>query len=121
MTQAFPLAHVLSIIGSKPLTEDIDDIYKLLNFMTGEDLYTHQLIRARQEVVPHVLRQNPQLSGYDDTNVTPTNWRETLAGMEARYGKFIPLTSIPDYKPLDPITEAERMFGEGNIIIINHR
>ena len=59
----FHIGDVLSITTGKMVSPTgMDGIYKILNFMTGEDLYTHQLPRAMRVCAPHLLQQHPQLA-----------------------------------------------------------
>ena len=40
----------------------MESVYDVLNFMTGDTLFTHQLPRARGECKPYLLKQFPQLA-----------------------------------------------------------
>jgi hypothetical protein len=60
----FAIETVLSVTTGLLLT-GIDDVYKILNYMTGDELFTHQLPRAARQVKPELLKQHPAL-GNDD-------------------------------------------------------
>jgi hypothetical protein len=54
-TQQFTLGEVLSIATTKLLTP-FEGVYRILNWMTDDSLYTHQLPRACDECKPWLLR-----------------------------------------------------------------
>lgn len=61
--KTFPLGTVLSVTTGLLLSPDgIGGVYEILNHMTGDNLYTHQLPRVSRECEPHLLRQFPVLS-----------------------------------------------------------
>ena len=58
----FHISDILTITtGRLVSTRHIDGVYSILNFMTGDNLYSHQLPRAMQECKPWLLRQIPEL------------------------------------------------------------
>jgi len=65
MTQKFKLGAVLSVTTGYLLCE-IDDLYKILNFITKENLFTHQLPRAAEYAKVHICLAYP---GIEDTQV----------------------------------------------------
>lgn len=108
----FPLGDILSITTEKLLSpRQIEGVYDVLNFMTGADLFTHQLPRARLAVLPEILRQHPELAGIDVSDVTPENWKERLAALVQQHGQFLALTPAPAgvYAPQNPLTELANM------------
>ena len=52
MTKTFDLGTVLTVTTGRLLT-DIGNLYEILNFMTGDDLMTHQLPRATEACKNH--------------------------------------------------------------------
>lgn len=61
-TKQFHISDVLSITtGRLVSTRHMDGVYDILNFMTGDNLFTHQLPRASDECKPYLLEQFPQL------------------------------------------------------------
>lgn len=61
--RTFPLGDVLSITTGRFLSSrGMDGIYEILNYMTGDNLFTHQLPRAIDECAPWLLRRYPHLS-----------------------------------------------------------
>ena len=61
-TKKFHLGDVLSTTTERLVSpRHISGVYDILNFMTGDDLFTHQLPRASEECKPYLLEQFPQL------------------------------------------------------------
>lgn len=59
----FHTGDVLSVTTGVLLSPTLmDGIYKILNFMTNDNLFTHQLPRAARECAPYLLKQFPQLA-----------------------------------------------------------
>lgn len=62
MGKEFSLGDVLSITTGRLLSErHIDGVYDILNWMTGDDLFTHQLPRAGRACEPWLIEQYPTL------------------------------------------------------------
>ena len=59
-TQTFPTADVLSTITGR-LMGDIGGVYRVLEFMTGHPVWTHQIPRISREATPVVLAKLPGL------------------------------------------------------------
>jgi hypothetical protein len=65
-TKRYHLGDILSITTGRLVSpRHMDGVYDILNFMTGDDLYTHQLPRAADECRPYLAKQFPQLSKID--------------------------------------------------------
>lgn len=137
----FSLEAVLSVTTGRLLTKakgksnnGIGDIYDLLSFMCGEDVYTHQLGRFADECRSYILRQYPQLAIAKEKLTTldvllsqHSNPREACAEFIAWLKKefeLLPqyeLRPIPkdDHTTIDPRQELEEMVGKEKVISIN--
>lgn len=63
VTKAFHFSDVLSITtGRLVSTRHIEGVYDILNWMTQDDLFTHQLPRAMRECSPALVALYPELS-----------------------------------------------------------
>jgi hypothetical protein len=111
-SQVFTLGEVLTALTGVMLCP-IDDVYKVLNFLTGESLYTHQLPRAFRVCQPFVAQQHPDLAALDWSGVGPTTWRAWLDARVERFGPTRALSPMPAgmYERQDPIAEAAEMMG----------
>ncbi len=113
----FTLAQILNVIDGH-LFSKIDDVYELLDFMTGDSLMTHQLPRASDEVKPYILNRHPQLRDMIVPEVTPANYKKVLSDLEAVYGNDFGLYPIADgeYAPQEPIQEIVNMIEDSRQI-----
>ena len=123
--KVFHLGQLLSIttgclvspVGKYP----IDGVYEILNFLTKDELYTHQLPRAWKACKPWVLLQKPELSGVDASDVTGENWRSWLDEQVEKFGELHELTPLngDDWTQIDPVEEARAMIGDDKVIVID--
>lgn len=121
-SRSFELGDVLSITTGRLVSSRlIDGVYDILNYMTDDDLYTHQLPRASKECRPYLFDQHPQLVNVDATTVTGENWQTWLDEQKKLYGDSLSVSPIPkdDHTIIDPIIEAEQMVGKDKVISIN--
>ena len=119
----FPTGDVLSMVTGY-LVSDIRGVYQVLNWMTGESVYTHQLPRIGREAAPVVLAAHPELAAaYQEAKqVNSDNWRQWLATWVERYG---PTISVPKFNEdqherIDPLSELAEKVHPDKIIVIEH-
>jgi len=118
----FKIGVVLSITYKKLLTGDMGDIYKMLNYLLDDNLYTHQIPRACRFVRGFVIAQHPQLEEWElyDEQINTDNWKKYLDMAEELFGKELELTPIPNslwtYK--DPIEELKEIVDPEKIMVI---
>ena len=120
-TRTFHIGDILSVTtGFLVSPRHMEGIYDILNFMTQDNLFTHQLPRASDEYRPYLLRQHPQLSDVNASVVTRENWQSWLAERVAEFGEQLPVELIPmdDHTFKDPLTEAIEMVGQERVIVI---
>ncbi|MBM0239369.1 hypothetical protein JNW88_23520 [Micromonospora sp. ATA32] len=106
----FHLGDILTVTTDKFVAPDgIGGVYRILNHMTGDNLFTHQLPRAATECKPELLRQHPDLAEI----VPPAKfeneahvWR-WLAEQTDRYGTHREVQPMPagDHTRIDPLDE----------------
>lgn len=118
-TKTFHLGDILSITTSRLVSpRHIDGVYDILNWMTGDNLFTHQLPRASEECEGPLLAQHPDLANV----VVPDNFGETadeakaavdrwLAEQVAVYGETREVAPLAadDHTVIDPLTEMQSM------------
>lgn len=120
-TKDFELGDVLSITTEKLVSRrHVDGVYAILNWMTNDNLYTHQLPRAGKECKPWLLRQHPELRTVDADGVNETNWLDWLAKQEAAFGATLAVARIPrdDHTYREPLEELREMAGPDKPIIV---
>ena len=123
-TKRCHLGDVLNITTGRLVSNShMDDVYEVLNFMTGDDLYTHQLIRAMDECQPFITKQFPQLSSPAidadieemDKRISVTQdpvEKKEIVGiwlneMVEKYGEFFEVEKLPagNHVVKDPLSE----------------
>lgn len=120
-TRDFDLGDILSVTGDKLVSpRHIEGIYDILGFMTGEQLYTHQLPRVAREARPVILRQHPQLANANDSDVNEGNWRGWLEEQYLRFGRTLPIApmSLEEHERIDPMSELSEMVHPDKIIVV---
>ena len=119
-TRAFPLADVLTITTERLLSYDhMDGVYRILNYLTGDNLFTHQLGRAAEACRPAVLEQHPQL-----VDVAPPEGIDApdsmawLVEQERIHGDSLIVTPISGWRHVDPIEELVDRVGPERVIVV---
>lgn len=123
MTRDFPLGAILSITdGHLVARNHIDGVYEILNWMTGDNLFTHQLPRASKECRPYLLAQHPQLEAvvFPDGIEGAEAVYAWLDEQEAIYGETLPVEPLPEgaHERIEPMTELFDMAPGKTIIPI---
>lgn len=119
----FPTGAVLSVVTGRLVSENhMDGVYEVLNWMTGESLFTHQLPRVGREAEPVILALHPELvqTKEEAEQVNGENWREWLATWKARYGETIsvPLLTIAEHERIDPMSELSEKVHPSRIVAL---
>ena len=117
----FSLGDVLCVSTGRLVSRrGMDAVYDVLNFLTRDNLFTHQLPRALRECQPWVIRQHPQLAAVDASAVNAENLETWLLEQEARFGSTLQLEPIPrdDHTVRDPLAEIAEMVGDKPIIVL---
>ena len=107
-------------VGNGSLCCPIDRVYTMLNFLTGDNLFTHVLPRAFRACRNHVETQFPWLLELPEIN--RDNWEAVVNDVTAKYGNEHELIALPkgSWQSVDPIQEAiELMEGRDKIIVVN--
>jgi hypothetical protein len=87
MSKSFHIGDILSITTGKLVSPNhIDGIYKILDFMTGDQLFTHQLPKASEECKPFLVAQMPWLAEISAEEVNEKNWETWLTEIVQKYG-----------------------------------
>lgn len=126
-TIEFEIGDILSVTTGHLLSRrHMDGIYDILNFMSGDNLFTHQLPRVCREATPVILRQHPQLAAVGEAEVqgiTPENLEERLAVFERQFGKKLALSpmSEDEHESIDPRSELAEKMHPSKIIEVNPR
>lgn len=117
----FNIEVVLTITTGRLLC-NIGEVYKILDYMTGESLFTHQIPRASNICREYILRQYPNLPTEKEANEYPINeknYNDFVKLWQEKYPDPLPIAKLPNnaYESKHPIKEAEEM-GFKNIIAV---
>ena len=89
----------------------MEGIYEILNYLTGDNLFTNQLPRAMLWSQPLLKKHLPW------TDVPSPN---NIKRMEDQYGSFHALPSFKDaWRSIDPTQEAQNIMGKDKVISIS--
>ena len=93
----FHIGDVVSVTTGKLLSpRKMEGIYEILDFLTGDSLYTHELPFASKFAKPYLLSQHPELSGINKDEINTENYKEKLDALVAEYGEYLEITNISD-------------------------
>lgn len=111
MKKSFKIEDVISsVLGI--LLCPIGNVYECLNFLTGDNLYTHQLPRAGRECLPAVLEQHPFLKEINLEGINPENWQTRLSEIKNKYPNVIDLAPVNTYQHKNMISELSEMMSK---------
>jgi hypothetical protein len=120
-TKRFHLGDVLTVTTGHLLSPSgMEGVYKILSWLTGESVYTHQIPRALDQSRAAVLRQFPQLLAADTDGITAENHGPRLAELVAKHGEWFDVEQLPagEDGPRDPAAELAGMIGKDRVIVV---
>ncbi len=120
----YHLGDILSVTHGRLVSpRHIDGVYDILNYLTGDNLFTHQLPRASEVCKPHLLKQHPQLKEVSSDDVTTDNWEAWLDKQIVKHGETLEIAPLPDgqYQHMNPISELVEHLGvdQDKVIIVD--
>jgi hypothetical protein len=120
--QAFHIGDLLSVsTGALVSPDGIGGVYKILNYLTGDNLMTHQLPLACDAIRPDLLKQHPWLESitapkFDGDEARVKAWVEEQG---AEYGLWHPLNPVPEsWGQHDPIADLLNMKPDARVIVV---
>ena len=92
----------------------IDDLYKILNYMTHDNLYSHQLPRAASTCRPHLVEQHPWLADCTQEKALRIGWLQFLNEQIALHGAELNVESLPEgvWEKKNPFAELSEMMNQ---------
>ena len=121
LTREFDLGDVLSITTDRLVSpRHMDGIYDIINWMTGDSLFTHQLPRAADACKEPLLAQHPELRRVVvpdefDGEEAVLAWLETT---KANYGPTRYVEPIENWDSQNPIEELCDMVGADKVYVV---
>jgi hypothetical protein len=121
-TREFHLGAVLSITHDRLMAPNgMDDVYAIINWMTGDNISTIGLLAAHEPCKAALFAQHPQLHQINDSDVTRENWRGWLDGMVRVFGERLPVTPLGSWEKrtvVDDILDVNRMNPSAGVIVL---
>jgi hypothetical protein len=105
----FKLEEVLSAISGIVLCE-VDNIYKVLDFVTGKDLIITAIPSAIEQCKPVIEDQHPFLKEIDLTGINSDNWKERLDAIKEKYPNEIELIPANEWRSAQPINKEDKQW-----------
>ena len=115
----FHIGDILTVTTGVMVTPNgVDGIYEILDWMTDEQLFTHQLSRASKQCEPILKDLYPGLAEVkipDATNVPECNgmqaefWQKWLAEQVLQFGEQLPVPKLINHEAVNPISELQEM------------
>lgn len=97
----------------------MDGLYELLAYMTGQDIYTHQLGAAADAATPALKAQYPFLSELQPpTGSDPADLMAWLVSVEREHGEALTVTPLKDWEHRDPIEDACDTVGADKVFVV---
>ena len=132
MKKSFHLGDILSVTHDRLVSpRHMEGVYEICNWLTQDNLFTHQLVRVHDECKAALLMQHPDLNELvhitdEDAAILSKNcsdwWLLWLGRQVERFGEYRDVEPIPqgihEYK--DPIVEAVEMVGADRMIVVEN-
>lgn len=124
-SREFHIGDILSITTSRLVSpRHIDGVYDILNFMTGDNLFTQQLPRASDECKGPLLEQHPDLAAVEvpeDFGGSREAVDAWLDAQVARFGEYLPVAPLAeaDHTRMDPFTKMRKVAPQAQVIGVN--
>lgn len=110
----FHIGDILSITTGKLVSpQGMEGVYEILNYMTGQEIFTHQIERAMQECKLYLLKQYPKLETVECQSIDIDNWQDWIAAQIDKFGECLAVDLIPVRNFKDPITDIKEALSEG--------
>ena len=119
MPREFHISDVLTITTGRFVSiRRMEGVYDILNYLTADNLFTHQIPRAMRECAPVLLARHPELAAADPEGMTAENHTEYLARWVSQFGETMTIWPLADgqHERIDPIAELSEMVDPSRII-----
>ena len=104
----FHISDVLTVITGKMVSiRNMEGLYDILNYMSNDNLHTHQLVRVIEECEPYLKQQFPQLEKIDISGIDDNNLIVRIKEIEKEHGSYLEVKPLPEgvHAYINPIAE----------------
>jgi len=119
MTETLSMAQLVTIVDGHMVCS-MGDVYKALNHLTGQSLFTHQLPNASRRAEPYLVELFPWLSECTIADGQVTDWDSAAAALQPyidAHGDAFHVDPMPlTAEFVDPIGDLEAMVGKDRVI-----
>lgn len=99
MNKLFHIGDILSITTEILVSPtEMDGVYKILNYMTNNNLTTVALVFVSRDCKSYLLKQHPQLENVDVSNIVKKNWKDWLEEQVIKYGEMLSVKPLSERK-----------------------
>lgn len=118
MSKTFTLDVVLTVTTGILLT-NIDELYRILDHLTGEQLFTHQLPRAADFARPLLFEKFPELEAIEVPQLSSQEEVDNFLDMlkESGLAAVYELDQLKGFAHKNPIDELIEMRGSADGVI----
>lgn len=116
----FPTEIILTIATGRHLGVPLIEVQKALAYMTGDDVYTHQIPRCLKECGPIILERYPHLLEGTE-GLEGEDWILWAEKKVGEFGAMLDIQPIIDnmiHEVLDPVEEPAQQIGPDKVIIM---
>lgn len=122
-TRTFHIGDILTVITGRLVSpRHIEGVYDILNYLTADSLFTHQLPRAGRECEPYLRERFPDLAAVEvpEEFTDPDHVHRWLAEQVAAHGETREVEAMRDgiHEYRNPIAEAEEMM-PGRVVVFD--
>lgn len=120
-TRRFHIGDVLSITDGHLLSPTaMSGVHKICDWLAGEPVWTHQLMRVADEARPVLYHFFPELHEieFPEGLSSEEAIAEWLSNIVEQYGEFrdVPQLSRVEHASIDPVLELQNMVGADRVI-----
>ncbi len=125
-TKEFATEDVLSaVVGVLVSERGMGSVYEVLNWMSGESLMTHQIVRVMKEARPVMFAAYPVLAEAmaDSHSCNRETWEQWRDAWVDKIGPVISVVKLTEdtHERIDPISEEAEVFHPSKVITIDLR
>jgi hypothetical protein len=113
-TKEFSTPVLASLTGHKLMAESFSEVHEAAEFVVGHPIWTHEFADKSnvKAIRSAVLEQHPDLSEFDDSNVTPDNVAQRRQELIDEYGETRVLTKGDKRRLKHPIQTLTEIVAE---------